>query len=479
MRDATFAELAGVIHAHARRQARTLDEMAWVVAHLLVGGGTLRKDVRVGPLMRDLLGREPGTLPGAAPVERVAPSEPPPSRELSPEASVAYMAAWMRGRPLVPRVVIELQANTQAAVQQIQDFAKAQKDAFDAVRAGNPALLEASVKVSKLTENTSQAVKASESANRAFRSFASQGVAQLANEIPGVGGALAQLAQTLGTFPLLIGAAVAVGIGFVKMLQQWEDDARKADAATLKLAESIGTTTKKSLLEVQEIRARAAGDDARVLALQTEQALAEAERVKQGRIKKAREESEQGALFGLLRKQMSLEALQEIDAAEAEFAAKRKVIQATALADQQKLDKTRREEAEKWFEKEAARFQALEDMAVTLSRAQLAATLAGQTGAAGRTGDPAALVRAQYAERTAAIRQSYEDQLKIQDAALAKGEIVDKEYAARRQALQDTAAIQQKTLADQFAADETAALAKIDAAALEALRAARARGSRR
>ena len=44
---------------------------------------------------------------------------------------------------------------------------------------------------------------------------------------------------------------------------------------------------------------------------------------------------------------------------------------------------------------------------------------------------------------------------------------MDREYVARRQALLETAAIQQKTLADQFAADETAALAKIDAAALK------------
>src|SRR4030095_9743243 len=52
----------------------------------------------------------------------------------------------------MPRVVIELQANTQDAVQQIQQFAKAQKDAFDAIRAGNPALEDARIKVSTLSE---------------------------------------------------------------------------------------------------------------------------------------------------------------------------------------------------------------------------------------------------------------------------------------------------------------------------------------
>ena len=116
----------------------------------------------------------------------------------------------------MPKVVIELQANTQAAVQQIQKFAKAQKDAFDAVRAGNPALAEASVKVSKLTDSTENSVKATDQANKALRGLAMQGMAPLANAIPGVSGALGQLAQTLGTFPLLIGAAWRVGIGFAQ-----------------------------------------------------------------------------------------------------------------------------------------------------------------------------------------------------------------------------------------------------------------------
>jgi len=62
------------------------------VAHLLVGGGTLRKGTRVDQLMRDLLGRAPGTVPGETP------EASPSRRELSPEASVAYMAAWVTAR---------------------------------------------------------------------------------------------------------------------------------------------------------------------------------------------------------------------------------------------------------------------------------------------------------------------------------------------------------------------------------------------
>ena len=66
--------------------------MAWTVAHLLVGGGTLRKGTRVDALMHALLGRAPGTVPGETP------AEPPPSRELSPDASVTYMKTWLRAR---------------------------------------------------------------------------------------------------------------------------------------------------------------------------------------------------------------------------------------------------------------------------------------------------------------------------------------------------------------------------------------------
>jgi hypothetical protein len=92
VRAATFQELLAVVQAHQRRQARELDAMAWIVAHLLVGGGTLRKGTRVDGLMRALLGRAPGTLPGDAA------SEAPPPHELSPAESIAYMAAWVRAR---------------------------------------------------------------------------------------------------------------------------------------------------------------------------------------------------------------------------------------------------------------------------------------------------------------------------------------------------------------------------------------------
>jgi hypothetical protein len=89
-RQATIGELLAVIASHRRRQARELDAMAWMVAHLLLGTGNMPKGTRVDALMRSLLGRAPGTLPGEAP------EETPALDELSPEASVAYMAAWLK-----------------------------------------------------------------------------------------------------------------------------------------------------------------------------------------------------------------------------------------------------------------------------------------------------------------------------------------------------------------------------------------------
>jgi hypothetical protein len=79
--------LHAVIRAHRRRQARELDAMAWIVAHLLVGGGTLRRGTRVDQLMTDLLGRAPGTVPGEAPAT---------PRELSPAATAAYLVQWVQ-----------------------------------------------------------------------------------------------------------------------------------------------------------------------------------------------------------------------------------------------------------------------------------------------------------------------------------------------------------------------------------------------
>jgi hypothetical protein len=84
--------LRGVVAAHHRRQARELDALAWLVAHLLVGGGTLPKGTRVDQLMRDLLGREPGTLPGQ---QAAAPTQDAPSGVLSPDETAAFIKTWV------------------------------------------------------------------------------------------------------------------------------------------------------------------------------------------------------------------------------------------------------------------------------------------------------------------------------------------------------------------------------------------------
>jgi hypothetical protein len=76
------------VRAEVRRHARRADERAWVVAHLMAATGNLPKGTRVDALMRDLLGREPGTVPGQDAAGR--------RRHLSADQSVEYLAAWVR-----------------------------------------------------------------------------------------------------------------------------------------------------------------------------------------------------------------------------------------------------------------------------------------------------------------------------------------------------------------------------------------------
>jgi hypothetical protein len=258
----------------------------------------------------------------------------------------------------MPRVVIELQANTQQAVQQIQQFAKAQKDAFDAVRASSPALNAATISVSQFTAATQDAGKGALAANQALRTLGSQGIATLAHEIPGVGGALSALGQTLGTFPLLIGAVVGAGLGLLKMLQGWGEEATKSLANITKLSESIGTDFRNSILEVQKIRAQAAGDEGQVILLGVQQALEAAETIKNARIAAAKEELNQLDLLGRKRTELSQKALVEIAAAEAQFENKRRVLEAQGMADFEKLQAQRVAAHEAALAKELAAVEA-------------------------------------------------------------------------------------------------------------------------
>jgi len=162
----------------------------------------------------------------------------------------------------MPRVVIELQANTQDAVNKIQQFARAQKDAFDAVKAGNPALQDAVVKVSKLSESTKTATQVTGEFNRATKSLAQGGIRELAGGIPIVGEALTALAGTLKGFPAILLGVVGAGAAFIAYLKSVEAQADKTAASIARVSEGIQAQTMAMAARVGGIRAGARGDQA-------------------------------------------------------------------------------------------------------------------------------------------------------------------------------------------------------------------------
>ena len=93
----TMPEFLRLVDAEIRRRARAADERAWAVAHLAYFCGHVKPGVSVGDLMRALLGRELGTLPGAVEPEPMPPSAPAPAgKEMTPAESVAFAAHWVR-----------------------------------------------------------------------------------------------------------------------------------------------------------------------------------------------------------------------------------------------------------------------------------------------------------------------------------------------------------------------------------------------
>jgi hypothetical protein len=160
----------------------------------------------------------------------------------------------------VPRVVIELQANTQDAVQKIQQFAKAQKDAFDAIRSGTPALADAQVKISKLTETTRDSALATGDFNRAAQDLAKGGVRDLLSEIPILGGTFAKLASTLTGFPGLMLGVVGAGVVLIKMLQDMSAEASKTLASIEAMSTGIQTNLTATINQIAQLRAARAGD---------------------------------------------------------------------------------------------------------------------------------------------------------------------------------------------------------------------------
>lgn len=220
----------------------------------------------------------------------------------------------------MPKVVIELTANTQAAVAQIQQFAKAQRDAFDAIRAGNPALGDAQVKISKLTTEMGRASDSFGSLDHAAKHAARGGIEELLGQIPVVGSSLATLARTLGGFPLLLGGIIGVGAGVLKFLQGLDENATKSLNSITALSVGIQTKFRATLLDVAKIQATTAGEQVRVVELSAQQEIQSAEDLKNARIAKAKEELDKLNLFGQKRTELSKEALAEIAAAEGEFA---------------------------------------------------------------------------------------------------------------------------------------------------------------
>jgi hypothetical protein len=212
----------------------------------------------------------------------------------------------------VPRVVIELQANTQQAVQQIQQFAKAQRDAFDAIRAGNPALDDARIKVSTLTEAYGGLAKAQSDLGRqgppaaasiqtitkamtdargaviAYGTATSEQKAatsrfmdelkagaekstvamtgfrtvtrNLIGDIPIVGGVLSKLATTFGTFPLLIGGIVGAGVTLIKIFQDISAEISRTSASIDAMATRVQTKLTATINQIAQLRAARAGD---------------------------------------------------------------------------------------------------------------------------------------------------------------------------------------------------------------------------
>jgi hypothetical protein len=121
----------------------------------------------------------------------------------------------------LPKVVIELQANTQAAVAQIQQFARAQKDAFDAIRAGNPALADSQVKISKLTDAKRAATSAAQTWGGALQ--------QLPGPLSGIASQVQSLAGMM-TGPAGIATAMtAAGVAALGLVNNFADSIERLD----------------------------------------------------------------------------------------------------------------------------------------------------------------------------------------------------------------------------------------------------------
>ena len=159
----------------------------------------------------------------------------------------------------MPRVVIELQANTQAAVQQIQQFAKAQRDAFDVVRVGTPVLADAQIKISKLTETMRGSALVTGELNQTAKMLARGGLQDLVSGVPVLGQSMGALSRVIdGLSPIMLGA-VAAGAGIVKMLIDVGVEAGNTVKRIEALSTAIVDNMRKTELQVAQMRAARMG----------------------------------------------------------------------------------------------------------------------------------------------------------------------------------------------------------------------------
>src|SRR4030095_6448689 len=213
----------------------------------------------------------------------------------------------------MPKVVIELQANTSAAIAQIQNFAKAQRDTFDALRAGNPAIAESQIKISKLTESTKGSTEGFLAFDRSAKSFARGGVADLLHSIPIVGTSLAQLASPLKGFPLLLGGIVGAGVGVISWLKSMDEASTKALQSITALSEGMGARFQETVTQVNKIRAESAGDARKPTELPAELEIKQANRVRDEKVKAAQAELNTLDWLGRQRAKLSAKALENIE----------------------------------------------------------------------------------------------------------------------------------------------------------------------
>jgi len=220
----------------------------------------------------------------------------------------------------VPKVVIELQANTQDAVNKIQQFARAQKDAFDAIKAGNPALQDAFVKVGKFTDSTKNAAQVTGEFNRASRALASGGIRELAGGIPVVTETLVGLSHTLRGFPAILLGVVGAGAAFLAYLKSVEAQADKTAKSIAGIGDAIQSQTQAMAARVAGIRAGAAGNLGGAAAADFRATQIEAEAARQ-RALEAAGETRAGAItmadraLGLVNPQALLDKQKLVDAA--------------------------------------------------------------------------------------------------------------------------------------------------------------------